>query len=360
MEQPRVYNFHPGPAVLPEEVLEEARDNLLSYHGSGIGIIELSHRSPDFEAIISEAEAELRRLLDISTDFAVLFTTGGATMQFSMIPLNFLRSGTQGNYIVSGIWAEAASEEAKKFGTVHLAGSTKDLGYRTLPSQGELSESPAYLHFTSNNTIIGSQYPTEPDAHGVPLFCDASSDLLHKKIDVSKYGLIYAGAQKNLGPAGVTVVILRKSLLAQVPDKLPLLLDYRTYLKSRSLYNTPPTLQIYVLGLVLNWLSKLGGLRAMEHRNREKAALLYAALDRNSFYRSAVDVSCRSMMNVTFRLTRPELEDSFIEEAARRNLVGLRGHRLVGGIRASIYNAFPLSGVQALVDFMDEFAKNMS
>jgi phosphoserine aminotransferase len=357
MNRDRVFNFNAGPAVLPEAVLEELKENLLSYHGSGIGVMEMSHRSKDFQQIITEAEAAMRRLLNIGDDYAVLFATGGATAQFSMVPMNLLRPGTQGNYMLSGIWAEAAYEEAKKFGDVHVAASSKALQYKSLPTQIQFSSKPAYLHYTSNNTVIGSQYHSEPDAGGVPLICDASSDLLHRRIDVSKYGLIYAGAQKNLGPAGTTVIILRKQLLEQSPEKLPLLYDYRTYVRNGSLYNTPPTLPIYVVGLVLKWIEKMGGADAMEQRNREKADLLYSALDANPFYAPYVERSCRSLMNVTFRLANAELEDLFVKEAQAAGLHGLRGHRLVGGMRVSIYNAFPLAGVQALTAFLADFAQ---
>ncbi|MFN8389842.1 MAG: 3-phosphoserine/phosphohydroxythreonine transaminase [Bdellovibrionota bacterium] len=353
----RAFNFSAGPAVLPEPALTELQNNLFSFAGTGIGVLELSHRSKEFEGIIAETEAAFRRLLQIGDDYHVLFTTGGATAQFAMVPLNLVPQGTQANYLVGGIWAEAAYEEAKRLTNAHIAGSSKEAGFRTLPTLESLSEKPAYLHFTSNNTVIGSQYATEPAEPGVVLVCDASSDLLHKKIDVSKYGLIYAGAQKNLGTAGVTVVIVKKDLLAQAAPQLPLTLDYQTYAKNRSLYNTPPTGPIYIVGLVLKWIESLGGLQEMERMNREKAAVLYQELDRNPFFTPYVDVGCRSLMNVTFRLPTPELEDAFVKEAAKHRLLGLKGHRLVGGIRASIYNAFPKAGVEALVSFMSEFAR---
>ncbi len=355
MIENRVFNFSPGPAILPEDVLITARENLLNYRASGIGVLEMSHRGKDFEEIITNAENDLRELLAVPENYAVLFTTGGASQQFSMVPMNLQQKGEQTNFILSGVWSEAALEEAKKFGETHVAASTKEEGYRRLPDTLALSSRPSYLHFTSNNTIIGSQYQREPESDAV-LVCDASSDLLHKKIDVTKYGLIYAGAQKNLGPAGVTVVIIRKDLLERAPAVLPLMLDYRTFAQHRSLYNTPPTFPIYMLGLVFQWLKKLGGLGEMEKRNRAKAKVLYDAIDAGPFYEPYVETSCRSVMNVTFRLKQRDLEAEFIAAAEKKGLNGLKGHRLVGGLRASIYNAFPLEGVQALAAFMKDFS----
>ena len=344
--------------MLPVEVVETVKQNLLSYRDSGLGLMEMSHRGPEFEAIISETEQRLRSLLSISDDYAVLFTTGGATQQFSMVPMNLLSRGKVGSYILSGLWAEKALEEASKFGETQVAGSTKEQGYKRLPESFKVASNAAYIHFTSNNTVIGSQCVDEPVGLNseAPLVCDASSDLLHRKIDVNRYGLIYAGAQKNLGTAGVTIVIIRRDLLTRSPKELPLLLNYNTFANSQSLYNTPPTLSIFVVGEVLRWIEQIGGLAEMEQRNKRKAALLYAALDGDPFYEPVVDRSCRSLMNVTFRIKDRTLEDRFVKEAEAAQLCGLKGHRMVGGLRASIYNAFPERGVAALVEFMRAFA----
>ncbi len=361
----RIYNFSAGPAYLADEVIKTIAANLYDYNSSGLGMIEMSHRGPEFEALIGETESLLRRLLGIPEDYAVLFTTGGATNQFSMVPMNLLAPGTVGNYLLSGVWAEKALEEGRKFGETHIAGSTKDIGYKKVPDLVQLSPKASFLHYTSNNTVIGTQSHSEPNnkdekGNAIPLICDASSDLLHKKIDVTKYGLIYAGAQKNIGTAGVTLIIANKELLASAAksaSKLPIMLDYSTYSKNASLYNTPPTFSIYVVCEVLRWIEKTGGLKAMEERNKEKASLLYAALDRLShFYEPCVDVGSRSLMNVTFRIKDRSLEEQFLKKAEQLKLSGLRGHRFVGGIRASLYNAFPIAGVKALITHMEEFA----
>lgn len=357
MIENRLYNFNPGPAVLPEDVLLEARANLLNYRGSGIGIMEMSHRSKDFEAIISEAEADLRALLGIPEEYSVLFTTGGGSTQFSMVPMNLLRPNTTANFILTGVWAEAAYEEAKKFGRTHVAATSKEEKYRRIPTECLLSENCAYLHFTSNNTIVGSQFRTEPACDAPELVCDASSDFLSRRIDVRKYGLIYSGAQKNFGPAGVTLVIMKTALLERCPDSLPLMLDYRTYAKNKSLYNTPPVFAIYVCGLVFRWLRQRGGLDVIEKQNRQKADILYTLLDSTKFYEPFVSPESRSTMNVTFRISNRELEQPFLKEAEAAGLIGLKGHRLLGGLRASIYNACPLEGVEALAAFMREFEK---
>lgn len=352
----RVFNFSPGPAVLPLPVLETVRDNLLNYQGSGLGIMEMSHRGKLFEDILATADKNLRELLSISDDYDVLWCTGGATMQFSMVPMNLLPKGGVADYIVTGEWAKKALAEAKKFGETHVAASSEDKNFSYIPSNFSFSSSPAYVHFTSNNTIYGTQYQTEPSAPG-SLVCDASSDFLHKKLDVSKYGLIYAGAQKNAGPAGITLVIIRKELYGRSPQGLPVLLDYNTYGKNQSLYNTIPSFPVYVVGEVFKWLKSQGGLAEMEKRNREKAAVLYNALDASQFYKPNVEKSARSVMNVCFRLPSEELEGKFVKEAEAAGLNGLKGHRSAGGIRASIYNAFPREGVEALVQFMGEFER---
>jgi len=315
----------------------------------------MSHRGTHFKGIIEETTERLKTLLGLSDQYAVLYATGGATNQFSMVPMNLLREDETANYILSGPWSEKALAEAEKFGQTHIAASSKEASYKSIPAEISPSPNPAYLHFTSNNTIVGTQFSAEPDAGDAPLVCDASSDFLHKKIDVTRYGLIYAGAQKNLGPAGVTVIIARKDLLERSSDTLPVLMNYQTYAKTDSLYNTPPTFPIYVVREVLRWIEAQGGLEAMETRNKEKASLLYQRIDSSDFYRGHAEARSRSLMNVTFRLHSEDLEQKFIAQAEAAGLLGLKGHRSVGGLRASIYNAFPVEGVKKLVQFMDEF-----
>ena len=360
----RGYNFNPGPAVLPAAVLERGSRDLLNYRSSGMGVAEITHRGPLFEEIIESSSALLRELLGIPEGYSVLYCTGGATQQFSMVPMNLLPGGISGpgsgNYILSDVWGEHAAEEAKKFGRVHVAASTKEQGYREIPAAITLSDDARYLHFTSNNTVVGTQFQSEPgydaaEARGIPLICDASSDILSRPIPVERYGLIYAGAQKNLGPAGVTIVIIRNDLLKDIPEGLPLLMDYRTYAKSKSLHNTPPTLSIYFVREVLQWLKDEGGVHAVEKRNREKAKLVYERIDASSFYRGTVSENSRSVMNITFRLPDETLEKRFVDESAKAGLFGLKGHRLTGGIRASMYNALPLEAAKALVAFMGDF-----
>lgn len=353
----RIFNFSPGPSMLPESVLKKAQAAIWNYNDSGMGVMELSHRGSHFEAIIKDTEQRLRKLLNISDDYAVLFCTGGATNQFSMVPMNLLAKGSVGNYILSGMFAEKAYEEAKKFGEIHVAASTKDKGYREVPTEIALSTNAAYLHFTSNNTIFGTQFAHEPDAHGAPLVCDASSDLLHKPLDISKYGLIYAGTQKNLGIAGATIVIIKRDLLARSADTLPAMMDYRTYAKNDSLYNTAPTFPIYVTGEVLKWIESEGGALGMEKRAWERASILYNFLDHCDFYAPYASHESRSLMNITFKLKDDKLEKQFVTEAESCGLNGLKGHRNVGGFRVSIYNAFPVEGIKTLVAFMGDFAK---
>jgi len=355
MSNNQVFNFSAGPAVMPKEVIQVTQTALVDYNSSGIGVAELSHRSSQFEEIIGTAEKNLRELLNISDDYAVLFLQGGASMQFSMVPMNILPQGKVGNYLLTGAWAEKAFKDAALFGKTHSAASSADRNHCYIPSNLELSADAAYLHFTSNNTIFGTQFKTEPTCGSLPLVCDASSDFLHKKIDVSKYGLIYAGAQKNCGPAGVTLVVIRKDLLEIAPKSLPVMLNYRTYQENKSLYNTPPTLPIFMVGEVLKWCKAKGGLDGVYKNNQEKAALLYDKIDSSDFYQGHADKDCRSLMNVTFRLAKTELEADFAKEATAAGFKELKGHRSVGGLRASIYNAFPKEGVSALVKFMDAF-----
>ncbi|HQH29052.1 MAG TPA: 3-phosphoserine/phosphohydroxythreonine transaminase, partial [Oligoflexia bacterium] len=313
----------------------------------------------DFEGILNDAEGLLRELLEINDDYAVIFATGGATNQFSMVPMNLLGKGQTADYIITGSWSKKACAEAKKFGEVHIAASSEDKKFSYIPKQVSLSDKPAYVHFTSNNTIYGSQFRSEPQAGDGMLVCDASSDFLHKKIEIKKYGLIYAGAQKNLGPAGVTLVIIRKDWLERTPQGLPIMMDYNTYVKERSLYNTPPVFAIYAVAEVLKWVKKQG-LAVVQKQNEEKAAMLYKTIDESAMYKAVVEPDSRSIMNVVFRLSSEELETKFVKEAAARGFAGLKGHRSVGGIRASIYNAFPIAGVAALVEFMKEFERQNS
>ncbi len=356
----RIYNFAAGTAILPEEVLLEAQRDLFSYKGSGMSVMEMSHRGKIFDQIIKEAEADLRKLLDINDNYAVLFLQGGATLQFSMVPLNLMPPQNKADYIITGSWAKKAMKEAKRVGKVNIAASTESENFSRIPKQSELKLNPdaSYVHFTSNNTIYGTQWKNEPEVGNVPLVCDASSDILHKKININKYGLIYAGAQKNIGPAGVTLIIIRKDLLERSSDELHTYLNYKVHVENNSLYNTPSTFGIYIAGLVFKWLLNIGGLDEIYRRNVEKAKILYDAIDASDgFYKGTVVPEDRSLMNVTFRLPNEDLEKKFVEEAKKRDMDGLKGHRSVGGIRASIYNAFPKKGVETLVTFMEEFRK---
>ncbi|HEY8226549.1 MAG TPA: 3-phosphoserine/phosphohydroxythreonine transaminase [Pyrinomonadaceae bacterium] len=355
----RIFNFSAGPAVLPVPVLEEAQRDLLSLPGVGMSVMEISHRSKTFDEIIGNAEAGLRELLGIPANYHVLFLQGGASLQFSMVPMNLLPPDGSADYILTGSWGKKALKEAKRVGAANIAATMADGGFTRIPGQDELQLNPkaAYVHITSNETIEGVEWKTEPGVGDVPLINDASSDILSHKIPVEKYGLIYAGAQKNMGPSGVTVVIIRDDLLQRIPDGLHTMLDYRTHTENKSLYNTPNTWGIYILALVCKWLKEKGGLEAMERENIEKANLIYDAIDATSFYRGHADPDCRSIMNVTFRLPSEELEKRFATEATAQGLDGLKGHRSVGGIRASIYNAFPREGCQALVSFMRDFER---
>jgi phosphoserine aminotransferase len=358
--QTRVFNFSAGPAVLPVPVLERARDEMLCLPGAGASVLEISHRSPEFLEILEAAKQNLKRLLSIPNGYHILFLQGGSRLQFSMIPMNLLRGQPlPADYILTGSWGVAAHKEAVKEGPVHIAWDGKETGYDRLPSDAELDlrDAAAYVYYTSNETIEGVQFATEPSAGNVPLVCDASSDFLHRPLDLNRYGLIYACAQKNAGPAGVTVVILRDDLLERSDANLPGYLNFRTHAENDSTYNTPPTFAIYLLHLVTEWLlNDIGGLAAMYQLNQRKAELLYQVIDQShGFYRGHARPDCRSVMNVTFRLPSDELEKQFLSEAKRRNLHSLKGHRSVGGIRASIYNAMPWEGVVALGEFMREF-----
>ncbi len=355
----RIFNFSPGPAVLPEPVLLEAQRDLWDYAGTGIGILEHSHRGGAFERVIEETEADCRALAGIPESYEVLFLPGGASLQFAMLPANFLADDRVADYFDTGAWSQKAVQEAGYYGSVHVAASSKAAKYTFIPSAAETrwSERPAYAHFTSNNTIFGTQFRSEPSPPpGVWLACDASSDVFSKPLDVTRYGLVYAGAQKNLGPAGVTLVIVRGDLLEPPVRELPTMLRYRVHAEQGSLYNTPCTFGIYGMGRVFKWLLAQGGLAAMARRNEEKARVLYDYLDGEAFYDAPVRSDSRSLMNVVFRTPGPELDQRFVAEATKQGLDGLKGHRSVGGMRASIYNAFPRAGCEALVQFMKDFA----
>jgi phosphoserine aminotransferase len=352
----RIFNFSAGPAVLPEEVLQEAASEMLNFKGSGMSIMECSHRGKEYEPVHNEALANLRTLMGIPDSHAVLFLQGGASQQFAQIPMNLLTPGTTADYVNAGAWGDKAIKEAKLIGSVNVAASTKGATPSRMPRNSELKLTPgaAYLHVTSNETIEGIQMREFP-AVEAPLVADMSSDILCRPVDVSKFGLIYAGAQKNLGPSGVVLVIIRKDLVERAPAGLPVIFKYKTHLENESMYNTPPTFSIYMLNLVTRWLIRQGGASGIATRNEAKAARLYTEIDRTGFYRGTAAKEDRSIMNVTFRLPSEEKEELFIKEAAKRNLKGLKGHRAVGGIRASIYNAFPEAGVDALISFMKEF-----
>ncbi len=357
----RVHNFNAGPAVLPLPVLEQARDELLNYRGAGMSVMEMSHRSAAFEDIIGRTEADLRQLLGIPAGYRVLFLQGGATLQFAMLPANLRPAGASADFLLTGAWSQAALKEARKAGAARVAATAEAGGFAHNPAQAELDLDPqaAYLHFASNETIHGVQWATEPvPPPGVPLVCDASSDIASRPIGVTKYGAIFAGAQKNLGPSGLTFVILRPDLLERVPDGLPVMLDYRQLAESKSLYNTPPTFAIYLAGLVLSWLKGLGGLAEMARRNEARAGLIYRAIDGSGgFYRGHARPDARSRMNITFRLPSEELEKQFVKESEKQGMIGLKGHRSVGGLRASLYNALPLASAEALAQFMAEFQR---
>ena len=355
----RIFNFGAGPAVLPEPVLEEVRRDLLSLPGTGMSILEISHRSKTFEEILNGAVADIRQLAAIPSNYQILFVGGGASLQFSMVPMNLLAADRSADYVVTGVWSKKAVKEAQKVGMVSIAATTEAEGFARIPEQSELQLDPeaAYVHITTNNTIYGTEWHREPEVGRVPLVADVSSDVFSRPIDVGRYALLYAGAQKNLGPAGVTLVVIREDLLARSPQGLPTMLDYNTHAKNNSLYNTPPVFAVYVVRLVVRWLLEAGGLEAVGKVNAAKAQALYDAIDSSGgFYRPHAKAGSRSNMNVAFRLPSEEQEKTFVSEAAKAGFSGLKGHRSVGGIRASIYNAMPKRGVDALVEFMREFA----
>lgn len=356
----RIYNFSPGPSMLPLPVLEKAQAQLTDYQGTGMSVMEMSHRSKAYMAIIEDAQRKLRKLMQIPDNYKVLFIQGGASMQFAMVPMN-LAQNKKADYIISGNFANNAYKEGKRVLNARAAASSQDVNFCRIPSftRDDLDPQADYVHICTNNTIFGTCYPEVPDTGDIPLVADMSSDILSKPYDVGKFGVIYAGAQKNLGPAGFAVVIIREDLIGREPSlSLPAMLQYKTYAENDSMYNTPPTYAIYVASLVMDWLLEMGGLQAVHQHNLKKAAILYDYLDSSSFYTATADKTQRSIMNVPFTTPSKELDQRFIAQAAQQGLATLAGHRLVGGMRASIYNAMPLEGVQALADFMQEFERS--
>ncbi len=355
----RVYNFSSGPAKLPDEVLQQASEEMLSWHGRGYSIMETSHRSPEFTSIIEETEQLLRALLHIPADYSVLLLQGGAHLQFAMVPLNLLGPKTAADYILTGIWSEKAAEEARRFCNVHVVADASAKGHLAAPEPSELVFDPAaaYVHYCSNETINGIEFSYIPDTGSIPLAADMSSHFLSRPVDVARFGVIYAGAQKNFGPAGLTAVIVRNDLIGRCSPRWPTMLDYRTYAAAHSMYNTPPTYAVYIAHLVLKWLQAQGGVEGIERVNMTKAAMLYDTIDRSAFYSNRIARRDRSRMNVPFTVANGSLDTTFLQQASDHGLVHLKGHRLVGGMRASIYNAMPIDGVKALVDFMQEFER---
>ena len=357
MKENRIYNFNAGPAALPLEVLEEIKDSFLNFGGSGMSITEISHRSALFDDVINDAVARTRRLLKLDDKFHVLFIQGGASLQFCMIPLNLLKEGDTADYVNTGTWSTKAIKEAQIVGkTIEVVASSEDKNFSCIPKNISFNSNAVYAHITSNNTIKGTQWASYPETGGVPLIADMSSDIMSRPVDVDKFGLIYAGAQKNIGPAGVCMVIIRDDMLKRVPDTLPSMLKYTTYASKNSMLNTPPCFAIYMIQLVMKWLDEsVGGLEKMEKMNQTKARKLYEAIDSSGFYQGTAETESRSLMNVTFRLPDEALEKQFVEQALKNGMGGLKGHRSVGGCRASIYNAVPLAAIEVLVDFMKHF-----
>lgn len=356
----RVYNFSAGPAMLPVEVLEHAAEEMKDWQGTGMSVMEMSHRSREFIQISEKAEADLRQLLSIPEAYTVLFLQGGASSQFAMVPMNLLRGRKRADYINTGQWSKKAIAEAERYCSVNVAATGEHSNFMSIPplSAWSLSPDAAYLHYTPNETIGGVEFQEIPDAGSCPLVADMSSTILSRPLDVSRYGVIYAGAQKNIGPAGLTIVIVRDDLIGQEIPGTPRMFSYATHAKAGSMYNTPPTYSWYMAGLVFDWIKKRGGLKVMEEINRRKAEKLYTAIDKSDFFHNPVDPACRSWMNVPFTLSDPNLESRFLEQAGKAGLITLKGHRSVGGMRASIYNAMPEEGVDALIDFMREFEKS--
>ncbi len=356
----RVFNFYAGPATLPYDVIKEAAKGAVNFRNSGMSVMEISHRSPLFDEMFKQAQKDMLEVMNLSQDdYAVLFLGGGASTQFYTVPFNFLKEGMTADYVITGGWAKKALKEAKYFGNANIAASSEDRNFCYVPKTFQLTPGAAYVHTTSNNTLVGTQMKNFPETGDVPLVCDMSSDFLSRKLDFDRFSLIYAGAQKNIGPSGVTAVVIRRSWVESAREDVPTMPAYKTHVDKDSLFNTPPSFPVYVVGLVLKWIIEQGGLEAVEAANDKKAALLYDYMDDNSdFYSGTADKDSRSLMNVTFRLPSEDLEKKFVAESAAKNLIGLKGHRSVGGCRASIYNAMPYEGVEALVDFMKEFKRN--
>lgn len=355
----KVYNFSAGPAMLPEEVLKKAASEMLNYKGCGMSVMELSHRGKEFMGIIEAAEANLRELMAIPKNYKVLFLQGGASLQFSMVPINLMQKNKKANYVHTGQWSKKAIAEAKKVGQVNIVASSEDKNFSYIPEldPAKFAQDVDYFYIVTNNTIEGTVFKNIPKTGNIPLVADMSSNILSEPIDVSQFGLIFAGAQKNIGPAGVTIVIIREDLIGKAPANTPTLLDYKTHAEEKSLYNTPPCYAIYIAGLVFEWMKEKGGLSAIAKMNYEKAKILYDFLDKSRLFKSPVRKDCRSIMNVPFLTGSNELDEKFVAEASKRGLKTLKGHRSVGGMRASIYNAMPREGVEALVEFMEEFEK---
>lgn len=352
----RVFNFSAGPATLPEAVLKQAQEEMMDWQGCGMSVMEMSHRGKAYVSIAEKAEADLREIMNIPSNYKVLFMQGGASSQFAAVPINLMGTNTKADYILTGQWGKKAIQEARRFGDINVAASSEDSNYMTVPAQStwSLRDDAAYLHYTPNETIVGVEFPFVPDV-SMPLVADMSSNIMSKEIDVSKFGIIYAGAQKNIGCAGLVIVIVREDLIGNPMAGMPAMLDYKIMADNDSMYNTPATYSWYIAGLVFDWIKQNGGISAIEETNRRKAAKLYSAIDNSAFYTNPVDVACRSRMNVPFILADAELDSKFLKEAADAGLQTLKGHRSVGGMRASIYNAMPEAGVDALIDFMKEF-----
>ncbi len=356
--QNRIHNFSAGPAVLPEEVLQEIQEEMISYRGHGLSVMEMSHRSKVYQGIIDDACDDVNEILSLGNEYEVLFLQGGASTQFYMIPLNLCADDKVANYVNTGAWATKALKEAEKIGKkIHIAASSKDKDFTYIPKEFSISENAAYVHITTNNTIRGTEYKIDPDTNGIPLIADMSSNIMSKPIDIKKYALIYAGAQKNIGPAGTTLVIIRKDMIDKINPGLPTMMDYNTHIDKGSMFNTPPCFAIYVTGKVIRWILNKGGLKAMAEINREKADYIYNILDNSDFYRGTVVKEDRSLMNIPFRLPSEELEKKFIAETMEMNMLNLKGHRSVGGCRASLYNSQPMKAVQDLAQFMLDFEK---
>lgn len=352
----RIFNFNPGPSALPLPVLEEAKEDFVNYKGEGLSIMEMSHRGKTFDSVIKNAEALAAEVLGIPSGYKVIFMQGGATLQFAAIPLNLMGEGQSADYINTGTWAKKAIQEAEKLGkTANVIATSEDANFNYIPKDFSINPDAAYLHVTSNNTIVGTQWKDYPDTGNVPMICDMSSDIACRPMDIGKFGLIYAGAQKNLGPSGITIVIIREDLMERSPANIPTMTNYKILGGKDSLYNTPPTFSIYLVNLVLGWLKNQGGLKKVEEVNNNKANMIYDILDKEGFYKGTAAKDSRSIMNVTFRLPSEDLEKQFVAEAMEKDMIGLKGHRSVGGIRASIYNAVPTEAVENLVSFMKEF-----